>query len=76
MYIPDTHFNINNLNGIKNLINNPQEINILIIFISYLIFLSSFIIILLLYDINKYNKYLKLINKIYSKRKKNDDYQF
>ena len=74
MYIPDTIFNINEMDQMKNLINNPREVKTLIIFISYVILLSTFALILLAYDINRYNKYIKIVNKIYKLSKKNDDY--
>lgn len=74
MYIPDTIFNINEMEQMNNLINNPREVKTLIIFISYVILLSTFVIILLAYDINRYNKYIKIVDKIYKISKKNDDY--
>ncbi len=74
MYIPDTIFDINKMEQMNNLINNPSEVQTLIIFISYVILLSTFVLILLAYDINRYNKYIKIVNKIYKISKKNDDY--
>ena len=76
MYIPDKIFNINEMEQMNNLINNPREVKTLIIFISYIILLSTFVLILLAYDINRYNKYIKIVNKIYKTSKKNDDYKF
>ena len=64
MYIPDTIFDINKIEQMNNLINNPREVQTLIIFISYVILLSTFVLILLAYDINRYNKYIKIVNKI------------
>lgn len=76
MYIPDKIFNINEINEMRNFLHNRQELTTIIISIVYLIFLSLFIVILLIDDIIKYNQYTKITDYIYKTSKKNDDFKF